>query len=103
MNTKKYDIILTDMAKSELEEIYQYIFNNLKEPKIADKLMEKIETEILSLEISPYRCMEIPIKLKNQVYRRLVVENYVVLYRFIEEEKKVVIFKILYGGRNYLE
>ena len=49
MNTKKYDIILTDMAKSELEEIYQYIFNNLKEPKIADKLMEKIETEILSL------------------------------------------------------
>ena len=37
------------MAKSELEEIYQYIFNNLKEPKIADKLMEKIETEILSL------------------------------------------------------
>ena len=31
------------------------------------------------------------------------IENYVVLYRVIEEEKKVVIFKILYGGRNYLE
>ena len=103
MDIKKYNIILTDMAKLDLEEIYKYIFENLKEPNIADKLMEKIETEILDLEISPYRCMEVHIKPKNQIYRRLVIENYVVLYRIVEEKKQVVIFQILYGGRDYLK
>ena len=100
MDTKKYDIILTDRAKLDLEEIYKYIFENLKEPNIADKLMEKIETEILDLETSPYRCMEIHIKPKNQIYRRLVIEKYVVLYRIVEEKKQVVIFQILYSGRD---
>ncbi len=103
MDTKKYNIILTDMAKIDLEEIYQYIFENLKEPKIAYKLMEKIETEIVSLETSPYRRMEVHIKPKNQIYRRLVIDNYVVLYRVEEEKKEVVIFQILYGGRNSLK
>lgn len=91
------------MAKIDLEEIYKYIFENLKEPKIADELMKKIEKEIVSLEISPYRCMEVHIRNKNQVYRRLVIENYVVLYRVVEDKNEVVIFKILYGGRNYLK
>lgn len=43
------------------------------------------------------------IKPKNQIYRRLVIDNYVVLYRVEEEKKEVVIFQILYGGRNYLK
>lgn len=39
--------------------------------------MKKIEAKIIQLKDEPYRCMEIHIKSKNKVYRRLVVENYV--------------------------
>ena len=59
MDIKKFDIILTDMAKKDLEDIYEYIFESLKEIKVADRLMRKIETEIFSLEISPSRYMKV--------------------------------------------
>ena len=103
MDTKRYDIVLTDMAKSDLNEIYNYIFKNRKEPSIANKLLNKIEKGIFNLENSPYRCMEVHIKPRNRIYRRLVISNYVVLYRVVEEANQIVIFHILYGGRDYLE
>ena len=39
----KYNIIFTEKAEKDLKEIYKYIFENLKEPNIAMKLMEEIE------------------------------------------------------------
>lgn len=47
--------------------------------------------------------MEIEIKPKNQSYRRLIVEKYVVLYRVEEAKKEVAIFEVIYGGRDYLK
>lgn len=103
MDIKKYNIIFTDMAKQDLKEIYNYIFEKLAEPQIAIKLMKKIEAKIIQLNDEPYRCMEIHIKSKNKVYRRLVVENYVVLYRVIEEKGQITIFHIFNSRKNYLE
>ena len=34
MDIKKYNIIFTDMAKQDLKEIYNYIFEKLAEPQI---------------------------------------------------------------------
>ena len=47
MDIKKYNIIFTDMAKQDLKEIYNYIFEKLAEPQIAIKLMKKIEAKII--------------------------------------------------------
>ena len=103
MDTKKYDIILTDIAKIDLDEIYEYIFKNLKEPDIAENLIEQIKKNILDLEIFPYRWREVYVKPKNRLYRRLIVENFIVLYRVVEEKRHVVIFRVLYSKRDYLE
>lgn len=43
MDTNNYEIVLTDTAKEELEEIYDYISKNLHEIAAANRLMEKIE------------------------------------------------------------
>lgn len=43
MDTNNYEIILTDNAKIDLEEIYEYISNELLETNTAKNLMEKIE------------------------------------------------------------
>ena len=99
----KYNIIFTKMAKQDLMEIYKYISEKLKEPQIATKLMGKIEKKVSQLQYEPYRCMEIHIKSRNKLYRRLIVENYVVLYRVIEEKRQVIIFHIFNGRKNYLK
>ena len=62
MDINNYEIILTDSAKIDLEEIYEYISENLLETNSANRLMEKIENDILRLEQHPYSCIEVQVK-----------------------------------------
>lgn len=39
---------------------------------------------------------------KNYQYRKLLIKNYVVIYRIDYNSKKVYIARIVYGGMNYL-
>ncbi len=59
MDTNIYEIILTDIAKEDLEEIYSYIEKHLLEKDIANKLMRKIEENMLILERNPYAYSEV--------------------------------------------
>lgn len=102
MDIDSYNIVLTDNAKTDLEEIYKYISENLIEPNSANRLMEKIEKEILLLERNPYSCVEVIVKPHKKKYRKLVIGKYIVLYRINEELKEVVIDDIIYGKRDYL-
>ncbi len=101
MDIKTYEIILTDSAKIDLDEIYEYI--KLKEKNSANRLMDKIENDILKLEQYPYSCLEVNVKPHKEVYRKLVTENYIVLYKIDEKNKRVMIFNIIYGKRDYLK
>ena len=35
-------------------------------------------------------------------YRKIVIDNYVIIYTIIEEDKAILISHMYYGGRNYL-
>lgn len=102
MDTKNYKIVLTDSAKIDLEEIYKYIAERLIETDTANKIMKRIEKEILLLENNPYRCMEVIVKPRKKKYRKLVIGKYIVLYRIIEDSKEIVVDNIIYGKRDYL-
>ena len=102
MAINNYYISLTTNAKEELIDIYEYIDNNLKSKIAADNLMCEIENKILRLSIFPYSCMEVKTKPRNTIYRRLLVKNYVILYKIDEENKRVNIIHIYYGRRNFL-
>lgn len=65
--------------------------------------MNKIEQSILKLEQNPYSCIEVHIKPHNNVNRKLVIDNYVALYEVEETYKQVVIYRVLYGKRDYLK
>lgn len=39
--------------------------------------------------------------LRNKGYHKLIVDNYIVFYLVDEEDKQVVIMRILYSGRQY--
>lgn len=103
MDINNYEIVLTDTAKEELEEIYDYISKNLHEIAAANRLMEKIEQSIFRLEQNPYSCVEVHIKPHNEVYRKLVIDNYIALYDVDEKYKQVVVYRVLYGKMDYLK
>ena len=100
----EYRIKLTDQFLDEFEEICDYISNKLKNIDASNRLREKVIYNILLLENSPRMCTEIEkIDRTERQYRRLVANNYVILYTIDETEKIVYIAHIYYGGRNYLD
>ena len=99
----KYEVIITERAKQELKEIYDYISKSLMEENTADKLIDKIEKELLQLEDIPEGFSVIEnYRKKDFEYRRLPINNYVAIYRIYKEKREVYIIRIVYGGRNYL-
>ena len=102
MDTNNYEIILTDVAKEELEAIYEYISNNLYERLAANRLMKKIEKNFLILENNPYSCVQVCVKPHNEIYRRLAIDNYIALYDIKEEDKQVIVYRVLNGKMDYL-
>ena len=104
MGTKKYKVIITPTAYKEIDKIYDYITDDLYAENAAKRLMNKVEQEIQRLKDSPkiYAEIEKFDELKR-VYRRIVVNNYVILYTIDEDNEVVFVSHMYYGGRNYLE
>lgn len=102
MEYNKYRLRYTNEVEEELDDIYNYISRILKEPRIASRLINKIEQEIYRLETSPYLGQRVNIKPRNEECRRMVIGNYIALYKIEETQKEILIFHIFYGKRDYL-
>ena len=98
-----YEIILTDTAREDLDDIYKYISENLLEKQIARKLVDKIEQSFFRLEQNPYSCVQVVVKPFDDIYRRLVIDNYIALYDVKENEKQVIVYRVLNGRMDYLK
>ena len=87
-----------------LEEICDYITNILKNEDASNRLREKVMYNVLLLEKSPEMFVEIEkIDKTERNYRKIVINNYVILYTVDKTEKNVYIAHIYYGGRNYMD
>lgn len=106
MDSKKetYEIEFTEDARFEIREIYEYIYNNLENLDSAKKLMKKLKDSIFDLTESPkiYAKIEKRDKTKRE-FRRMIVNNYIILYTIDEERKKLYISHMYYKKRNYLK
>ena len=100
----EYSIKLTDEFLNEVDAICDYITNILKAPDASNRLREKVMYNVLLLEESPKIFTEIE-KIDNEkrIYRRIPVNNYVILYTIDENNKTIYVAHIYYGGRNYLD
>ena len=98
-----FEVEFTDGCIEEMTEIYEYIFNNLKEGNAAKRLMTELTNKVLDLAIAPELYMKIgKIDRLKREYHRIVLKNYVVLYTIDFEKKTVFISRMIYGRRNYL-
>ena len=100
----EYRVKLTAQFLEEFDEIIDYISSQLKNIDASNRLREKVTNNILLLENSPrmYTGIEKTDRTERQ-YRRMIVNNYVILYTIDELEKMAYIAHIYYGGRNYLD
>lgn len=100
----EYSIKLTDQFLGEFEEICDYISNKLKNIDASNRLREKVIYNVLLLENSPQMCTEIEKTDRTErQYRRMAINNYVILYTIDEPKKIVYVAHIYYGGRNYID
>ncbi len=104
MNTNQYKVIITPTAYKEINKIYDYITEELCAENAAKRLMEKVEQEVQRLKHAPqiYTKIEKIDELKRN-YRRIVINNYTILYTIDEENKTVFVSHMYYGRRNYID
>lgn len=98
----KYSVKLLGRALHDLDGIYAYIANRLQEPETALHMVEKLETQILSLETMPYRCPERRTgAYAGKGYRQLFVQNYTVIFRIDQEQKQVIVVTVRYSRSQF--
>jgi len=98
----KYTILLTWTFEKEFEEILIYIKYKLKEPKIAKKIYKKVISEINSLQFMPERYKRVQIKSdKAQNIRKMIINNYVIIYEVDNNYGQVFILHIFHTFQNY--
>jgi len=101
-NNYRYQVEFTEECRNEIRKIYRYIKDNLHNKSAAEKLISKLQNYIETLKRSPRIYAEIDIyKGTEKVYRKMIVNKYIVLYNVNEENKKAIIAHMFYGGSNY--
>ena len=98
----KFKIKMAPQTFRDLDMIYDYIKNHLREPGTASNLIDEIEAGILSLSELPKRGAPRRIgRYADQGYRQLFIKNYTIVYRVEEEEKRVIIITVKYSASDF--
>lgn len=99
---KKFSVFITQPAANDLQGIAHYITNELREPAIAKKLVNKIKEAVMSLAELPTRhALVTDERLAIQGIRKTMVDNYIVFYVISEKDVTVTVVRILYGRRDW--
>ena len=97
---KKFQVNLLPQAEEDLQEIIDFIAE--ERSGVANKMLDKFSQSFSQLAIN----LETGRKARDKRlyllgYRYLVVSTYLVFYRI--QLKRVFVYRILHGARNYTE
>lgn len=98
----KYTVKMFPQAYRDIDKIYEQVLlvSNCADDAIA--LAENLEKAILSLEEQPYRGTERKYGFYAfKGYRQLIVENYIIIYEVLENEKVVAVVTVKYGKSEF--
>lgn len=93
-----YGINLSNQFREELDNIYNYIRFSLASPQTANKIYNNIKNAILSLTFYLERHAKIS---SMGDFRKLLINNYVVIYQIDNNSRQVFILHIFHGNQNY--
>jgi addiction module RelE/StbE family toxin len=102
MATEKYKLQIMPRAAVDLDNIYEYISNELSAPVAAHNLMQKIEESFMLLRDFPEMCPMCEDEiLRQKGYRKLVVNSYIALYTADKVAKAVTVMRVVHGRQEY--
>ncbi len=97
----EWNLTVTPEASEDLRNIHSYIANELLEPVIEKRLVDKILKSVGELSSFP---LIYPLYDKEpwseRGLRKMLVGNYLVFYLANEEAKSVIVLHIFYSGRD---
>ncbi len=96
-----YSVEYLPLADNDIDEIFNYILNVLKNKAAAHKLKIELIKIIEKITIFPYGSPIYNGNLKYE-YRREMVKNFLIFYVVDEKNRKIIISRILYKKMNYL-
>ena len=98
----KYTVKMFPQAYRDIDKIYEQALLVSNNADAAIALAEKLEKAILSLEEQPYRGTERKYGFYAfKGYRQLIVENYIIIYEVLENEKVVAVVTVKYGKSEF--
>lgn len=97
-----YKLYITDSANGSLDEIVDYIVNKLKNPKAAIDFLDEVQKKYKKVteNLEMYELVR-DSRLAMKGYRKIPVDNYVIIYMVDHEEREIEIRDIFYCGEDY--
>lgn len=103
MATDIYSIKFTAHARKDLDRIFSYIASELYAPQAATRIMKMIDQSISNLSTQPFIAPLINDEfLSKKGLRKLVEEDYIILYKVQTTVNNVLIYRIVNGRTNYI-
>lgn len=96
---KQYTVEITNEALTDMEQIYNYIANDLLSPEIAMNQYDRIADAILTLGTLAERIRIMDAEPEHsRGIRRMLVDNYSVFY--VVQGEQVIVTDVLYSGAD---
>ena len=90
------------MAQHDLNEIFDYVSNELCNTSAALSLIDEFEKAFDRICVFPESCALVDNEyVKDSTLRKLIIKNYIAFYRIKNDEIQVV--RVLYGMRNFAD
>lgn len=96
-----YNLEYLPIAYRDMVDSVRYISKDLGNPSAAEQLIAKMEDAENRILQFPYaNPIYPPIRPLKHEYRKLLVQNYFVLYWVDEAEKRITVARVLYARRS---
>ena len=95
------EVVLSPLAKADLQEIADYISRELRNPNAAGRLIRRFREAMDPLRRFPASGAPLPAAgQQGDPYRYLVCGSYMIFYHLSDDS--VLVDRVLYGRRDYL-
>lgn len=98
---KKYKVELTRLAQEQILEIAKYITEELMSPDAANRLLDKLESEISKLDSMPERIVLVEEEpWHSRGVRKFIIENYIAYFIILDSENVVRVIAVVMSRRD---
>ena len=97
-----YKLNVSELAHKDLDKIVSYIAVQLANPSAASDFLDDLDKCYGYLKSNPMmyaKCQDKRLEIEG--YRKVIIKNYVLVYKVNEDSKTVSILRFFYGAQDY--